>query len=102
MPLRCLGGDVRCATAIFTEQVNRSSARPLIAYRLLKSKFPVLSPFNSERNQMNKLIAALVAGLFATAVYAQTPAPATPAAAKAEVKAEKADAKAGKAEAKED
>ena len=48
---------------------------------------------------MNKLIAVLVAGLFATSVFAQTAAPATPA-AKAEAKAEKAGVTANKAEAK--
>ena len=48
---------------------------------------------------MNKIVATLIAGLFATSVYAQTTAtPATPA-THAEVKADK---KAAKAEAKEE
>jgi len=51
---------------------------------------------------MKKLIAIFVSGLFATAAFAQAPAPqkAPAPAEKAEVKAEKADTKAEKAEAK--
>ncbi len=50
---------------------------------------------------MNKVIAALIAGLFAVSAYAQT-TPATPAVVKAEAKAEKADTKAVKSEMKVD
>jgi hypothetical protein len=52
--------------------------------------------------EMKKLIAVLVSALFATAAFAQAPAPqkAPAPAEKAEVKADKADAKAEKAEAK--
>ena len=60
---------------------------------------------------MKKTIATLIAGLFATAAFAQTPAPAAPAtttaapattaAVKADVKEAKADAKEAKADAKE-
>jgi ABC-type uncharacterized transport system YnjBCD substrate-binding protein len=54
---------------------------------------------------MKNTIAALIAGLFATAAFAQTPAPAAPAAAvkaeaKHETQAAKAEAKETKAEAK--
>ncbi len=42
---------------------------------------------NSEDLKMKKVIATMIAGLFASAAFAQTPAPATPE-VKAEVKAE--------------
>jgi hypothetical protein len=80
--------------------VNRFGAAALNAAQNLKiSVFFV--PSIIERVPMNKLIAVLVAGLFATSVFAQTAAPSAPA-AKAEAKAEKAEVKANKAEAKTD
>ena len=46
------------------------------------------SPIIIKGITMNKVLAALIAGLFATSVYAQTPAPmAAPAETKTEVKA---------------
>ena len=52
---------------------------------------------------MNKIVATLIAGLFATSVYAQTTAtPATHAEVKADKKAAKAEAKEEKADVKAD
>jgi hypothetical protein len=79
------------------QPIRRSGVRRAQTLKMSVFFFPSIS----ERVPMNKLIAVLVAGLFATSVFAQTTAPAAPA-AKAEAKAEKADVKANKAEAKTD
>src|SRR5450759_4897932 len=66
------------------QPIRRSGVRRAQTLKMSVFFFPSIS----ERVPMNKLIAVLVAGLFATSVFAQNAAPATPA-AKAEAKAEK-------------
>jgi hypothetical protein len=91
------------------DAVKRASAcQPTAELLRFRGGFPhaaggILENISEEIPTMNKLLATLVAGLFAAAAFAQaTPAtPATPAApaVKAEVKAEKAEAKVTKKKA---
>src|ERR1035437_10309264 len=78
------------------QPIRRSGVKRAQTLKISVFFFPSIS----ERAPMNKLIVALVAGLFAASVFAQTAAPAAPA-AKADAKAA-ADAKAEKAKAAAD
>jgi hypothetical protein len=59
------------------KSVNQAISCSLLALIQQNHGLPKTS---SGETSMNKLVAALIAGLFATSVYAQTPAPAAPAA----------------------
>jgi hypothetical protein len=82
-------------------RIGQTIARSGAIRRTEPQKFCVFSLQFLREFQMNKLIAVLVAGLFATSVFAQTTAP-SEAATKAEAKAEKAQVKADKVDAKAD
>lgn len=75
--------------------VNRSDACPVKGSDSIESD--EFQFYFLRKNKMKKLIAVLVSALFATAAFAQAPAP--KADVKADVKAEKVEVKAEKADA---
>ncbi|MCM1511915.1 MAG: hypothetical protein NC112_02200 [Oxalobacter formigenes] len=77
--------------------VNRSGAFPVKENDSIESD---IFQFTFKGKKMKKLIAVLVSALFATAAFAQAPAP--KADVKADVKAEKVEVKAEKADVKAD